>query len=121
MFNHWCEWGIRLAPSLLSLGPIKEALPVLCYQLIIFAHLAQFQPATRTQLPKAGFPAPMRSPISDLSATVTKHAGKFGHQFKMGFLPKPNTGKIISLEALWISGISTMHTYFISSSTYTKG
>ena len=45
--------------------------------------------------------------MADLSATVTKHAGKFGTQFKMGFPCKRNTENITSLEAPRILGIST--------------
>ena len=50
---------------------------------------------------------PARPPIVDLSATVAKNAGKFSSPFKMGFPPKRNKENIISLEALWILGIST--------------
>ena len=73
---------------------------------LVFAHLAQFQPAARTQLPKAGFPASAQPHIADLSTTVAKHAGKFDSQLKMGFPGKRNT-EIISLEAPQTSGIST--------------
>ena len=68
------------------------------YTLKKHSHFAQFQPATRTQMPKAGFPAPARPCIANLSATtVAKHARKFGSQFKMGFPPKPNTENIIQV------------------------
>ena len=49
----------------------------------------------------------VRPCIADLSATVAKHAGKFGSQFKMGFPHKQNPENIISLEVLRISGILT--------------
>ena len=63
---------------------LKEALPAPRCRLIVFAHLAQFQLAARTQLPKAGFSAPVQPRIANLSATVAKHARQFGSQFEMG-------------------------------------
>ena len=80
--------------SLILTDLLKEALPTLHCWLIVFSHLAQFQPAARTQLPKAGFPAPAQPRITYLSATVAKHVRQFGSQFKMGFPPKPNAENI---------------------------
>ena len=63
---------------------LKEALPFLCCQLIVFAHLAQFQPATRTRfkLPKAVFQIPTQPREAALSATVTN-----GKYFKINVGP----------------------------------
>ena len=111
---HSLKFASFLAPivsihaiSLILTDLIKEALPAFRCCLIVFAHLAQFLLATRTQLPKAGFQAPAQQCIADLSATVAKHARIFDSQFKIGFPPKGNTENIKSLEALQISGILT--------------